>query len=94
MFNVKRNGTSVEITNIPLNIPASVFKDIADKTGATEMLVDYVKDKDCYKVVIRHDSVNMAGTVAWMAIESEQEYEQAIKKAADIATCFSAYIRI
>ncbi|EAB8937204.1 hypothetical protein DRM61_23730 [Salmonella enterica subsp. enterica] len=94
MFNVKRNGASVEITDIPQSIPFSVFKDIADKTEATETLVAYVKDKDCYKVVIRHDSVNMAGSVAWLAIETEQEYEQAMKKAAGIATCFSVCIRI
>ncbi|MGG6028855.1 hypothetical protein [Salmonella enterica] len=94
MFNVKRNGASVEITDIPQSIPFSVFKDIADKTGGTETLVAYVKDKDCYEVVIRHDSVNMAGYVAWLAIETEQEYEQAMKKAAGIATCFSVCIRI
>lgn len=74
MFNVKRNGASVEITEIPVSIPFSVFKNIADETGANECLVAYVKDKDCYEVVIRHDSVNMAGTVAWMTLEaSEQE---------------------
>ncbi|ECE0792303.1 hypothetical protein AH089_15835 [Salmonella enterica subsp. enterica serovar Enteritidis] len=94
MFNVKRNGANVEITDIPQSIPFSVFKDIADKTGATETLVAYVKDKDCYEVVIRHDSVNMAGYVAWLAIETEQEYGQAMKKAAGIATCFSVCIRI
>lgn len=74
MFKVKRNGASVEITDIPQSIPFSVFKSIADETGANECLVAYVKDKDNYEVVIRHDSVNMAGTVAWMALEaSEQE---------------------
>ncbi|EAQ9099134.1 hypothetical protein PF339_000912 [Salmonella enterica] len=93
MFSIKRNGASVEITEIPASIPFSVFKNIADETGATETLVAYTKDKDCYGVVIRHDSVNMAGTVAWLAIESEQEYEQDMKKAADIATCFSVCIR-
>lgn len=72
MFNVKRNGASVEITDIPQSIPFSVFKDIADKTGATETLVAYVKDKDCYEVVIRHDSVNMAATVAWLALEARE----------------------
>lgn len=93
MFNVKRNGASVEITEIPASIPFSVFKNIADETGATETLVAYTKDKDCYEVVIRHDSVNMAGAVAWLAIESEQEYAKAMKKAANIATCFSVCIR-
>lgn len=72
MFNVKRNGASVEITDIPQSIPLSVFKNIADETGANECLVAYVKDKDCYEVVIRHDSVNMAGTVAWMALEARE----------------------
>lgn len=72
MFNVKRNGASVEITDIPQSIPYSVFKDIADKTEATETLVAYVKDKDCYKVVIRHDSVNMAGSAAWLALEARE----------------------
>ncbi|EAO8773984.1 hypothetical protein CDJ04_13955 [Salmonella enterica] len=70
MFNVKRNGASVEITDIPLSIPFGVFKDIADKTGANECLIAYVKDKDCYEVVIRHDSVNMAAAAAWMALEA------------------------
>ncbi|ECY5867474.1 helix-turn-helix domain-containing protein [Salmonella enterica subsp. diarizonae] len=76
MFNVKRNGASVEITDIPQSIPFSVFKDIADETGANECLVAYVKDKDSYEVVIRHDSVNMAGAAAWLALEaSEPEAE-------------------
>lgn len=72
MFNVKRNGASVEITDIPQSIPFSVFKDIADKTGATETLVAYVKDKDCYEVVIRHDSVDMAGATAWLVLEARE----------------------
>ncbi|HIB1591568.1 TPA: hypothetical protein ACWV6B_003996 [Salmonella enterica subsp. enterica serovar Muenchen] len=81
MFNVKRNGASVEITDIPQSIPFSVFKSIADETGGNECLVAYVKDKDCYEVVIRHDSVNMAGTVAWMALEArEPEVDDANKK--------------
>ncbi|HAG2478147.1 TPA: helix-turn-helix transcriptional regulator [Salmonella enterica] len=73
MFNVKRNGASVEITEIPPSIPFSVFKSIADETGADECLVAYVKDKDNYEVVIRHDSVNMAGAAAWLALESREQ---------------------
>ncbi|EGG3070129.1 hypothetical protein MOR33_004459 [Salmonella enterica] len=69
MFNVKRNGSNVEITDIPQSIPFSVFKNIADETGANECLVAYVKDKDSYEVVIRHDNVNMAGTAAWLVLE-------------------------
>lgn len=72
MFNVKRNGASVEITDIPQSIPFSVFKDIADKTGATETLVAYVKEKDNYEVVIRHDSVNMAAAAAWLTLEARE----------------------
>lgn len=82
MFNVKRNGASVEITDIPQSIPFSVFKNIADETGANECLVAYVKDKDCYEVVIRHDSVNMAGAAAWLALESREP----ITGDADIST--------
>ncbi|ECW1079428.1 hypothetical protein F3U23_02410 [Salmonella enterica] len=74
MFNVKRNGASVEITDIPQSIPFSVFKNIADETGATETLICYFKDKTEYEVIIQHTNENMAGTVAWMALEaSEQE---------------------
>ncbi|EAY4676075.1 hypothetical protein NF98_13915 [Salmonella enterica subsp. enterica serovar Rubislaw] len=69
MFNVKRNGASVEITEIPASIPFSVFKNIADETGANECLIAYVKGKDNYEVVIRHDNVNMASAVAWLASE-------------------------
>ncbi|EHK1058981.1 helix-turn-helix domain-containing protein [Salmonella enterica] len=69
MFNVKRNGASVEITEIPASIPFSVFKIIADETGANECLVAYVKGKESYKVVIRHDSVNMAAAAAWLVSE-------------------------
>ncbi|HAK8203892.1 TPA: hypothetical protein H2W01_003499 [Salmonella enterica] len=81
MFNVKRNGASVEITDIPQSVPFSVFKNIADETGANECLVDYVKDKDCYKVVIRHDSVNMAAAVAWLVLEAskKEKHEISIK---------------
>ncbi|EMW7384257.1 helix-turn-helix domain-containing protein [Salmonella enterica] len=69
MFNVKRNGASVEITEIPASIPFSAFKNIADETGADECLIAYVKGKDNYEVVIRHDNVNMAAAVAWLASE-------------------------
>ncbi|EAW2934341.1 helix-turn-helix transcriptional regulator [Salmonella enterica] len=69
MFNVKRNGASVEITEIPASIPFSVFKNIADETGATETLVSYFKDKTEYEVIIQQTSENMAATVGWMASE-------------------------
>ncbi|EAA1722545.1 helix-turn-helix domain-containing protein [Salmonella bongori] len=72
MFNVKRNGASVEITDIPQSVPFSVFKNIADETGANECLFAYVKDKNTYEVVIHHDSVNMAGAVAWLALEARE----------------------
>ncbi|EBT1023432.1 helix-turn-helix domain-containing protein [Salmonella enterica] len=72
MFNVKRNGSNVEITDIPTSIPFTVFKNIADETGANECLVAYAKGKDSYEVVIWHDSVNMAGAAAWLALESRE----------------------
>ncbi|MGU6936653.1 hypothetical protein ACV2GT_20070 [Salmonella enterica subsp. enterica serovar Madelia] len=73
MFNVKRNGASVEITEIPASIPFSVFKNIADETGANECLVAYAKGKDGYEVVIRHDNVSMAAAAAWLALESREQ---------------------
>ncbi|HDC2547951.1 TPA: hypothetical protein O7139_002376 [Salmonella enterica] len=81
MFNVKRNGASVEITDIPQSIPFSVFKNIADETGANECLVCFSKAKDNYEVVIRHDSVNMAGAVAWLVLETskKEKHEISIK---------------
>ncbi|EJJ3882105.1 hypothetical protein NI295_004020 [Salmonella enterica] len=82
MFNVKRNGASVEITEIPASIPFSVFKNIADDTGANECLVAYAKGKDGYEVVIRHDSVNMAAAAALLALESRKQ----ITGNADIST--------
>ncbi|EKK3316493.1 helix-turn-helix domain-containing protein [Salmonella enterica] len=82
MFNVKRNGSNVEITDIPTSIPFAVFKSIADETGANECLVAYAKGKDSYEVVIRHDSVNMAGVAAWLALESREQ----ITGNADIST--------
>ncbi|EDD5834179.1 helix-turn-helix transcriptional regulator [Salmonella enterica] len=73
MFNVKRNGASVEITEIPASIPFSVFKNIADETGATETLVCYFKDKTEYEVIIQQTSENMAGMVAWLALEKRDD---------------------
>lgn len=72
MFNVKRNGASVEITDIPQSIPFSVFKNITDETGAYGCLIACPGGKENYEVVIRHDSVNMAGTVAWMVLEARE----------------------
>ncbi|ELQ4284977.1 helix-turn-helix transcriptional regulator [Salmonella enterica] len=72
MFNVKRNGSNVEITDIPTSIPFAVFKSIADETGANECLVAYAKGKDSYEVVIRHDNINMAAAAAWLALESRE----------------------
>ncbi|EBQ9479729.1 hypothetical protein DL079_22760, partial [Salmonella enterica subsp. enterica serovar Kokomlemle] len=72
MFNVKRNDSNVEITDIPQSIPFSVFKNIADETGADETLVAYAKGKDNYEVVIRHDSVTMAAEAAWMALKASE----------------------
>ncbi|HDP0319369.1 TPA: hypothetical protein P5S08_004594 [Salmonella enterica subsp. enterica serovar Concord] len=69
MFDVNRNGTSVEITDIPASIPFRVFKNIADETGANECLVCFSKDKENYEVIIRHDSVHMAATIAWRVSE-------------------------
>lgn len=82
MFNVKRNGSNVEITDILTSIPVDVFKSIADETGANECLVAYVKGKDSYEVVIRHDSVNMAAAAAWLVLESRKP----ITGDADIST--------
>ncbi|HEB0785161.1 TPA: hypothetical protein RY256_002617 [Salmonella enterica] len=81
MFNVKRNGASVEITDIPQSIPFGVFKNIADETGANECLVRFPKAKDNYEVVIRHDSVNMAGAAAWLVLEAskKEKHEISIK---------------
>lgn len=73
MFNVKRNGASVEITDIPQSIPLSVFKNIADETGAVETLICYFKDKTEYEVIIQHTNENMAGTVAWLALEAREQ---------------------
>lgn len=81
MFKVKRNGASVEITEIPVRIPFSVFKNIADETGANECLLCFSKAKENYEVVIRHDSVNMAGAVAWLVLEAskKEKHEISIK---------------
>ena len=82
MFNVKRNGSTVEITEIPASIPFSVFKNIADDTGANECLICFSKDSDNYEVIIRHDNDNMAGAVAWLALEAREP----ITDDADIST--------
>ncbi|ECP4668588.1 hypothetical protein [Salmonella enterica] len=78
MFNVKRNGASVEITDIPQNIPFSVFKNIAEETGAVETLICYFKDKTEYEVIIQHTNENMAGTVAWIVLEVSEEEKNKI----------------
>lgn len=87
MFNVKRNGASVEITDIPQSIPFSVFKNIADETGANEYLVTYRGGKESFEVVIRHDNANMATAVEWLVLvkrnkisedRSFTEFEEAI----------------
>ncbi|ENQ3931843.1 helix-turn-helix transcriptional regulator [Salmonella enterica subsp. enterica serovar Newport] len=82
MFNVKRNGASVEITEIPASIPFSVFKNIADETGATETLVSYFKDKTEYEVIIQQTSENMAATVGGMA----KEVRKISKRDVDVST--------
>lgn len=78
MFNVKRNGVSVKITDIPQSIPFSVFKNIADETGAVETLICYFKDKTEYEVIIQHTNENMAGTVAWLVLEVSEEEKNKI----------------
>ncbi|ELK0299873.1 helix-turn-helix domain-containing protein [Salmonella enterica] len=85
MFNVKRNGASVEITEIPASIPFSVFKNIADETGATETLVCYFKDKTEYEVIIQQTSENMAGAVEWLVMK-EREKRETVTGDADIST--------
>lgn len=70
MFNVKRNGASVEITDIPQSVPFSVFKNIADETRANECLLCFSRDSDNYEVIIRHENTNMAGAVAWLSLEA------------------------
>lgn len=82
MFNVKRNGASVEITEIPASIPFSVFKSIADETGATECLICFHKGKEDYEVIIQQTSENMAATVGWMA----KEVRKIIKRGVDVST--------
>lgn len=67
MFNVKRNGASVEITEIPASIPFGVFKNIADETGAIECLICFHKGKEDYEVIIQQTNENMAATVARLA---------------------------
>ncbi|ELE1936254.1 hypothetical protein RDB90_004842 [Salmonella enterica] len=67
MFNVKRNGASVEITEIPASIPFSAFKNIADDTGAIECLICFHKGKEDYEVIIQQTNEDMAATVVWLA---------------------------
>ncbi|EHU5153332.1 helix-turn-helix transcriptional regulator [Salmonella enterica] len=86
MFNVKRNGVSVEITEIPASIPFSTFKNIADETGATETLVCYFKDKTEYEVIIQQTNENMAGMVAWLALEKRDDVITGDAGDADIST--------
>ncbi|EGI3314141.1 hypothetical protein IGD40_004217 [Salmonella enterica] len=78
MFNVKRNGASVEITEIPASIPFSVFKNIADETGATECLICFHKGREDYEVIIQQTSENMAGAVKWLVMK-ERETTKEIK---------------
>lgn len=82
MFNVKRNGASVEITDIPQSIPFSVFKDIADDTGATEILACYFKDKTEYEVIIQQTNENMASAVGWLVLKAREP----VTREADIST--------
>ncbi|ECM0355556.1 helix-turn-helix transcriptional regulator [Salmonella enterica] len=63
----------MEITEIPASIPFSTFKNIADETGATETLVCYFKDKTEYEVIIQQTNENMAGMVAWLALEKRDD---------------------
>lgn len=60
MFNVKRNGSTVEITEIPQTAPVSLFKEIAD-----ECLICYSRAKEDYEVVIRTSNDTAAGVVEW-----------------------------
>ncbi|EOG3073484.1 helix-turn-helix domain-containing protein [Salmonella enterica] len=82
MFNVKRNGASVEITEIPASIPFSVFKNIADETGAIECLICFHKGKEDYEVIIQQTNEDMAATVAWLA----SEVRKPAKGGADVST--------
>lgn len=82
MFNVKRNGASVEITDMPQSIPFSVFKDIADETGATEILVCYFKGKTEYEVIIQQTNENMASAVGWLVLKARAS----VTREADIST--------
>ncbi|ECJ2265129.1 hypothetical protein FNH73_21470 [Salmonella enterica subsp. salamae] len=69
MFNVKRIGSTVEITQIPREVSIDVFKKIAAQTEANECLICFSKDTDSYEVIISHDNDNMAGAVAWLVFE-------------------------
>lgn len=72
MFNVKRIGSTVEITQIPHDVSIDVFKEIAAQTEANECLICFSKDTDRYEVIIRHENDNMAGAVAWLALEARE----------------------
>ncbi|WP_370611698.1 helix-turn-helix domain-containing protein [Citrobacter meridianamericanus] len=82
MFNVKRIGSTVEITQIPREVSIDVFKEIAAQTEANECLICFSKDSDNYEVIIRHDNANMAGAIAWLALETRVP----VKGDADIST--------
>lgn len=69
MFNVKRIGSTVEITQIPHEVSIDVFKEIAAQTEANECLICFSKDSDNYEVIIRHENDHMAGAVAWLVFE-------------------------
>jgi transcriptional regulator with XRE-family HTH domain len=72
MFNVKRIGSTVEITQIPHDVSIDVFKEIAAQTEANECLICFSKDSDNYEVIIRHENDHMAGAVAWLALEARE----------------------
>ncbi|MEG2567935.1 MAG: hypothetical protein RSA84_17180, partial [Acinetobacter sp.] len=60
------------ITKIPREVSIGVFKEIAAQTEANECLICFSKDGDNYEVIIRHDNANMAGVVAWLALEARE----------------------
>ncbi|EJZ7018025.1 hypothetical protein OIP52_000719 [Salmonella enterica] len=73
MFNVKRNGLTVDITNIPSTVPVGVFKNIADETGATGCLSSGAINRGTYTVSIPHTDEHMASAVAWLALEEKEK---------------------
>ncbi|WP_370603746.1 hypothetical protein [Citrobacter braakii] len=72
MFNVKRIGSTVEITQIPCEVSIEVFKDISEQTKANECLICFSRGSDTYEVIIRHENDNMAGAVASLLHSMEQ----------------------